>query len=290
LAHKLLTKTIDTRDQQIEKLTAEVASLREELQLQKDLVAALLQRLYGTKSEQLSHDQLLLTFLEDQVKKPHAVDPEDHGPAAEQLSKKKRTKRSNKLSNSLQRLPVIERIIIASEVRKNPEKYRLLGEEKSERLHISPAAFTREVIKRQTHILKNDLEATPITPPLEPCLLPGSVLTPSLGAQLLTEKFCYHQPFYRQEWRLRATHGIELTRNVMCTWHDYLAAKLHPLHQLISGKLRTCDYLKVDETPIRYLEPGTGKAQQGYLWAYHHPDHGPLFDWHQGRANTCLDK
>gem|GEM_PF-2885246 len=27
---------------------------------------------------------------------------------------------------------------------------------------------------------------------------------PSLGAHILTEKFCYHQPFCRQEWRLRA--------------------------------------------------------------------------------------
>jgi len=289
LACELLTHTIDTRDQQIEKLTAEVASLREELQLQKDLVAALLKRLYGSKSEKLSHDQLLLTFLEDESKKSHAAEPEDQGPAAEQGTKKKRAKRTNKLSNSLQGLPTVERIIIAPEVRKNPELYRLIGEEQSERLHISPAAFTREVIKRQTHVLKGDLDGVPITPPLEPCLLPGSVLTPSLGAHLLTEKFCYHQPFYRQEWRLRATHGIELTRNVMCSWHDHLAGRLQPLYHLLSAKLRSSNYLKADETPISYLEPGTGKAQKGYLWAYHHPEHGPLFDWHQGRANTCLD-
>lgn len=233
----------------------------------------------------------MLTFLKDEAKKHHVAEPEDQGPAAEQPSKKKRAKRTNKLSDSLKSLPSVERIIISPEVRKNPELYRLLGEEESERLHISPATFTREVIKRQTHVLKSDLDATPITPPLEPCLLPGSVLTPSLGAHLLTEKFCYHQPFYRQEWRLRATHGIELSRNVMCSWHDHLAARLQPLYQLISSKLRSSHYLKVDETPIRYLEPGTGtgKAQQGYLWAYHHPEHGPLFDWHQGRANTCLD-
>ena len=111
---------------QNKKLTAEVASLREELQLQKDLVAALLKRLYGAKSEKLSHDQLLLTFLEDESKKPHAAEPEDQGPAAEQGAKKKRAKCTNKLSNSLQGLPTTERIIIAPEVRKNPELYRLI--------------------------------------------------------------------------------------------------------------------------------------------------------------------
>lgn len=270
-------------------LLQKVAVLEEELQLQKDLVAALLKRLYGAKSEKLSHDQLLLTFLEDEAKNPEAADGNEDPPAAEQKSKKPRAKRTNKLSDSLKGLPTIERIIIAPEVRKNPDLFRLIGEELSERLHISPAAFTREVIKRFTHVRKGDPDAIPITPPLEPCLLPGSVLTPSLGAHLLTEKFCYHQPFYRQEWRLGATHGIQLTRNLMCSWHNHLADRLLPLHQLIADQLRQSSYIKADETPIRCLEPGTGKSSQGYLWAYHHAEHGVLFDWHKSRANTCLD-
>lgn len=289
MARKLLSKTIDPKDQQIEKLTAEVTELRRELQLQKDLVAALLKRLYGAKSEKLSTDQLLLAFLEDEAKKPHAADPENQGPAAEANTKKKRARRTNKLGDSLKDLPTTERTIIAPEVREAPENYRLIGEEVSERLHVNPATFTREVIKRLTHVRKNDPDAVPITPPLEPCLLPGSVLTPSLGALLLTEKFCYHQPFYRQEWRLKATHGIVLTRNLMCSWHDHLAGLLRRLYEQHAIKFRLSDYLKIDETPIDYLDPGSGKAQQGYLWTYHHPDYGVLYDWHTSRANTCLD-
>jgi len=57
-------------------------------------------------------------------------------------------------------------------------------------------------------------------------------LTPSLGAHLLTQKFCYHSTFYREEWKLRAAHGIELTRNLMCSWHDHLADRLRPLKNL----------------------------------------------------------
>lgn len=285
----MLFQTIDSKDQQIEKLTAEVSELRRELQVQKDLVAALLKKLYGAKSEKLSTDQLLLAFLEDEAKKPHAAGPDDQGPAAEANPKKPRAPRTNKLADSLRNLPTTERIIIAPEVRDDPENYRLIGEEVSERLHVSPATFTREVIKRLTHVWKNAPDTVPITPPLEPCLLPGSVLTPSLGALLLTEKFCYHQPFYRQEWRLKATHGIVLTRNLMCSWHDHLAGLLRRLYQKHAERFRLSDYLKVDETPIDYLEPGSGKAQKGYLWAYHHPEHGVLYDWHTSRANTCLD-
>jgi hypothetical protein len=88
---------------------------------------------------------------------------------------------------------------------------------------------------------------------------------------------------------LRVTHGIELTRNLMCSWHDHLAGMLAPLHELIAADIRSADYVQVDETPIRYLDPGTGRTSLGQLWAYHHAEHGPLFDWHTSRANTCLD-
>lgn len=88
---------------------------------------------------------------------------------------------------------------------------------------------------------------------------------------------------------MRATHGIELRRDVMCSWHDHLAGLLAPLHQLIATDIRRSDYIKVDETPIRHLDPGSGKTALGYLWTYHHPGHGVLFDWHPSRANTCLD-
>ena len=143
---------------------------------------------------------------------------------------------------------------------------------------------------RPTYVKKGDPEAVPTTAPLPVPLLEGSVLTASLGAHLLTEKFCYHQPFWRQEWKLRATHGIELTRNLMCHWHNHLADQLLPIYNLIGASLRASDYLKVDETPIKYLDPGTGKTSTGQFWVYHHADHGPLYDWHTSRANTCLER
>ena len=181
------------------------------------------------------------------------------------------------------------REIIHPEVLAAPDDFRLLGEETSERLHVKPSAFTLEIIKRLTHVRKNEVDAVPLTPPLAPCLLPGSVLTPSLGAYLLTQKFCYHSTFYREQWKLKAAHGIELTRNLMCSWHDHLADRLQPLYQLIATRMREADYIKVDETPVRCLEPGAGKTASGYFWVYHHAEHGVLFDWHKSRANTCLD-
>ncbi len=238
----------------------------------------------------MNTNQLLLAFLEDEAKKPLATTPEeDPGAVVELKAKPARAKRTSKLSDSLKSLPTIERIVTAAEVIAAPEQYRLIGEEVSERLHVNPQSFIREIIRRQTHVKRGDLDGAPLTPPLEACLLPGSILTPSLGAYLLTEKFCYHQPFYRLEWRMRATHGIELRRDLMCSWHNHLAEIMRPLYERIAQLMRASKYLKVDETPIRCLDPGKGKTTQGYLWAYHHPQHGVLFDWHNSRASDCLE-
>lgn len=40
---------------------------------------------------------------------------------------------------------------------------------------------------------------------------------------------------------------------------------------------RGCGYLQIDETPIRYLEPGRGKACLGYLWASNIPGGSVLY-------------
>lgn len=237
----------------------------------------------------MSHDQLLMEFLNDEAKKAEAADGKDVPPAAETLPSKPHARRISKLSESLKSLPTVVREIIHPDVLAAPDDFRLLGEETSERLHVKPSAFTLEIIKRLTHIRKKEIDAVPLTPPLDPCLLPGSVLTPSLGAHLLTQKFCYHSTFYREEWKLRAAYGIEMTRNLMCSWHDHLAERLQPLYQLIATRMRESDYIKVDETPIRCLQPGNGKTVLGQFWVYHHQEHGVLFDWHKSRANTCLE-
>jgi transposase len=262
--------------------------LKAELAIQKGIVEALLKRIYGPRSEKMDHNQLLMQFLNDEAKKSAAAAPADQGPAAETPAKA-RARRTNKLSESLRGLPTITREIIHPDVLAAPDDFRLIGEEVSERLHVKPLALTLEIIKRLTHVRKNEIDAVPVTAPLARCLLPGSVLTPSLGAHLLTQKFCYHSTFYREQWKLKAAHGIELTRNLMCSWHDHLADRLLPLYRLIAARIRQSDYIKVDETPVRCLKPGAGKTASGYFWVYHHDEHGVLFDWHDGRANTCLD-
>lgn len=277
-----------------------IAALREENAAQKERIALLEQKvdylikqLYGKKSEKLDPSQLELLLNPEEAKKPDAAECDQDVPAADQEQEnpagKPRRKRQSRLRKSMESLPCIEEVIDPDEVKENPEAFRRIGEEVSERLEVSPARYYRKRTVRPTYVSKIGPQGAPNTAVLPAPLLEGSVLSASLAADILSKKYCYHMPFQRQEWELRTAYGIEISRALMCCWHGHLAGVLEPLYKLIASDLRNSGYLQVDETPIGYLEPGHGKTKTGYMWVYHNPEAGVLYDWHSSRAGTCLD-
>jgi Transposase IS66 family len=63
------------------------------------------------------------------------------------------------------------------------------------------------------------------------------------------------------------------------------SAALSPIYREMKAALQARDYLQVDETPIRYLDPDVkGKSQQGWLWTYGHPREDVVFDWNGKRG------
>ena len=133
-------------EEQAAQLIKENTELRAEIKQQKAIISELLKHLYGSKSEQIDTNQLILLLSEDGAKKPETAEPSGQEPEVESKNCKPRAKRTNKLSDSLRSLPSIERVVIAPEVAANPADYRLIGEEVSELLHVSPQSFTREII------------------------------------------------------------------------------------------------------------------------------------------------
>lgn len=81
---------------------------------------------------------------------------------------------------------------------------------------------------------------------------------------------------------------MQLSRNTMARWIEQIADSLKLIYLCMADQLLAGDYLQIDETPIRYLQPGSGKAQQGYFWAYSNPKGDALFDWQTGRSHDCL--
>jgi transposase len=75
----------------------------------------------------------------------------------------------------------------------------------------------------------------------------------------------------------------------MCRWAELATFWLRPLYLRIHEDLLESGYLQADETPVKYLAPGTGKTSTGYLWTLHRPGGDVLYQWHPGRGHACLD-
>lgn len=277
------------RDEVIARLTAMNQRLAQENELLKQRIDSLLRRIYGSKSEQIDPGQLELLLEGTEAKKPEAAGDavQEDEPAAP--AKAPRKPRTNRLRKSMESLPIVEERLVPPEVAANPTEYRKIREEITERLEMEPAQYRRRQFIREIYQRIDEPEEAPITPALPKPLLEGSVLSASLLADILDKKYCQHLPFYRQEWVLRHAHGLEISRNLLCHWHDVGAQWLEPLYKLMLSRLRSCTYLQGDETPVDYLEPGHGKVKKGYFWAIYNPTQGVLYRWCAGRGRKYLD-
>jgi len=114
-------------------------------------------------------------------------------------------------------------------------------------------------------------------------------------AHVIVAKYVDHLPLYRQAAILQKRFGLFTTRQTLCDWVMLAAHWLRLIYKEVRAEVLNAGYLQCDETPIRYLEPGSGRCQTGYFWTVHRPappgqPRGPsFFQWQASRASSCLD-
>jgi hypothetical protein len=74
----------------------------------------------------------------------------------------------------------------------------------------------------------------------------------------------------------------------MADWVGRVGVALQPLVERLREKLGERQVIHADETPVRQLDPGSGKTRRAYLWAYCSAewDEGPpilVFDYQESR-------
>jgi hypothetical protein len=65
---------------------------------------------------------------------------------------------------------------------------------------------------------------------------------------------------------------------------------LRLIYEHVRQEVLAGGYVQIDETPIRYLEPGHGQTKLGYLWTCHQPGGDTVYHWATSRAAECLQK
>ena len=143
--------------------------------------------------------------------------------------------------------------------------------EAAERLHYVPASYVRVVIERPVLGCARCRHAAPEQAPAPDWLIPRGLPTEALLAHTMASKFQDHFPSYRLSQRL-ARHGILIGDATLNSWIARGFEILQPLYDAIKAHVLSADRLFLDETTVKFLEPGFGKARTGYLC----PDRLPL--------------
>jgi len=262
-------------------LIAENERLRAENKLLRDKVDLLVRRVFGSSSEKLDPGQLLLDL-------GAGEEPgfDEEPPAGYEAAPSPRRKRAAKRERLPDGLPEERIVIDPPEVEACPEEWRLIGSEETVKLDVEPMRFKKVVIERRKYVSRTGGGA-PVIAPAPEQLIPGSFASASLLARISTGKFADHLPLYRQE-QIYAREGVILSRKTLCGWVWRTANWLRIIYEGLRQEVFEAAYLQADETPIRYICPGHGKTKTGYLWVYHAPGKGVLFEWHASRAADCL--
>ena len=171
-----------------------------------------------------------------------------------------------------------------------------IGEGKSEKLEFIPAQVKVIETVRPKYACRTcdkQGEGSQIKQaPMPKAIIPKGIATPSLLSQIVTSKYQYGLPLYRQE-ALFKQYGIELGRKTMSDWMLKSAGACEPIWLRLKQLLLAQPVLHADETRIWVLNDDKSIS---YMWVYccgaDSPGDGPpnivLFDYQQGsRAGHC---
>jgi transposase len=158
-----------------------------------------------------------------------------------------------------------------------------IGCEKSERFDYIPAKIIRQEIHRPKLACACG-EAGVSIAPLPPTPIEKGMASAGLLAQVTLAKYEDHLPLDRQRKQLDRL-GLTLSRQTLCDWIEKVAVWLQPIVGLMKQELLAGDYLQVDETPVRVIDPDApGRCATGYLWVAGQPKGDVIFEFHPGRG------
>jgi transposase len=246
-------------------------------------------KIFGRSSEKLTPDQMELAF-EELREMQDALDEAEE--KLEELDGKKDSRRGKRkpLKERIpEDLPTERVVIVPDEVLADPQSYKKIGEETVEELDVTPTQYFRRIIVREKYVKMDDRSAAPLIAPAPKRLIPNSYASAGLIQSIILNKYCDHLPLYRQEMTLKYRHDIEISRKTMGNWMYLIADWLTLIYEALRNEIRQSGYMQIDETFIKYQDRKKDHCPNGYLWAYHSPGAGVLFEWFPSRAADCLD-
>lgn len=182
-------------------------------------------------------------------------------------------------------LPEQRRVILPQGIK--IEDYDIIGRDETRLLHHEPARLWVEVVERPVLRLKTDknLPSPTILQAAKPCSpLAGAHVAADFLAVLITNKYCFHLPEYRQV-KMFEDQGLKLATSTINDWVHSVAQILYPLYESQREAIIQGGYLQVDEVPWKVADRKGQACRNGYAWQFRdvsQSSRGTFFYYYKG--------
>jgi transposase len=273
-------KQLDTKSNELQYARLKIQLLEERLRLQR--IAK-----YGPGSEKLSNLQLDLLEQEPGVSSEEVAAESEREVAAPASKERKKRKHPGRQTLPAD-LPRVERVIACTPEQcvcgNCGDETRVIGYEVSEVLDVEPARYFVQVTKREKRACKCCPEQGVAAAPLPARIIDKSLVSDGVIIDTVVNKYCDHNPLYRQSIALLRDAGIDISRATMCGWVMTIGEMLMPVVKAIERQILAGSYIQADETPVDVqTHDGSGTNHQAYLWQYGTPGGMTVFDFRMSR-------
>lgn len=279
---------LDARDAQIREQQQRISALEEALEKKEIELQALKRLHFGRSSEKAKRPKEVepiqnslfpdyddgIIEAEDNTLPPAA--PSDIVAMVEEESKRRRTREKSKNKARQQGQRRILRFSSSDmEVKTttvypddyDPDTMEIIGRERSITLEEQKHMYYIKEVIRVKCIRKADKGGSysqVLQAPLAPRILECGYLGDSIIAGILIDKYCHHQPEYRQAKMFRE-HGLDIPTSTINRAVHQAIDKLYPLYYAQMNAVIGSPYVHMDETVLK-VNDREGSTRNAYLW------------------------
>lgn len=169
----------------------------------------------------------------------------------------------------------------------NLDDYDVIGQDVVRVLHYQPQRMWVEVVitpvlRKKTD--KNNPNPEILQAPKPSSVLGGSHVAADMLAALVTNKYSYHLPEYRQV-KMFSDLGLKLPTSTVNDWIHSTAQLLYPLYESQREAIVAGGYLQIDEVPWKIADRKGHPCRDGYAWQFRdvsQSSRGTFFYYHKG--------
>lgn len=263
--NETLTQTNENLVLQNKELNANYNWILEQLKLSK-------KKMYGSSAEKIAEDYGQLNLFNEAELERTPLLPE---PKLEEITYTRKKSKKKSYDEKYGNLPVEEVVYDVPDEEKICDKcgseMTFMKYEVRRELKIVPAKVTVVEHKRAVYVCKscdkNGVEGSFKTAEGTPVLIEKSLVSPSMLAYIMNQKFSCAMPLFRQEQEFKRM-GVKLSRQTMANWMIAGANLLKPVYEKLREQLVSEDILHADELPWRCFARTEKSRQQHHICGY----------------------